>query len=374
MGGIPRGLRRIALLCLAAVPAFAAQVVDPAAARRATLEAVVVALDADLSSLAAAGHATELALRVQRISTDRALEPVAREWLLDRGLHDLARLAPTREARAVVQQLALRRPEVFTRADPDHGERVTPFYDTGATARFVLRAWERATARAQAEADLATGRTGVIERFAARADTAGSDALREGIIEAVEAAPLAQLAVQRAAVAGAMSAGRRADELALVLARRLADAELATLLIGHADARVALDAIRALPAAFDTQTALGLLADASRRAEIASAATLAIGALAAQDGAARSFLYGKVDDAELGPSAAAALASIGDPAVAAEIGRRLRTTSLESSRRLFVLALKLDGGTAAREELRQFAATRQGSAQLRAEVQQWLER
>jgi hypothetical protein len=171
-----------------------------------------------------------------------------------------------------------------------------------------------------------------------------------------------------------MSAGRRADELALVLARRLADAEIATLLIGHADARVALDAIRALPAAFDTQTALGLLADASRRAEIASAATLAIGALAAQDGAARSFLYGKVDDAELGPSAAAALASIGDPAVAAEIGRRLRTTSLESSRRLFVLALKLDGGTAAREELRQFAATRQGSAQLRAEVQQWLER
>lgn len=367
-------LPRAALLCLAAMPALAAEVVDPATARRATLDPAVVAIDAGLASLAAAGRVPELALRLQRISADPALAPVAREWLLDRGLHELARQTPTPEARAVVGQLTERRPEVFTRVDPDHGERVIPLYDTAATARFVLRAWERAQARSLAAADLAAGRAAVVQRFASRSAVAGSDSVREGIVEAFESAPALQLAAQRTTVVAAMAAGRRADELALVLARRLADAELAALVAGYADAPVALDAIGTLPAAFDSQTALEWLANASRRADVASAAVLAIGRLARHDGAARTFLFERLGDPELGPSAAAALASIGDAAVAAEIGRRLRAATSEQPRRVYVLALKVDAGPAAREELRRFAATGKGSAQLRSEVRQWLER
>jgi hypothetical protein len=132
--------------------------------------------------------------------------------------------------------------------------------------------------------------------------------------------------------------------------------------------------VRSLIAAFDSQTALGLLQDASRRADIASAALLAAGGLARHDATARAMLLEQIADPGNGPSAAAALAAIGDPAIAAEIGRRLRATHADQARRLHVLALKLDASPSAREELRRFVAARQGPAQLRAEVQQWLER
>jgi hypothetical protein len=197
---------------------------------------------------------------------------------------------------------------------------------------------------------------------------------RQGIVEAIELAPLAQLSAQRNAAAAAMSSGMRVDEVALLLARRLADVELASLVIGHADARVALDALRLLPGVLDSQSAFRLLTEASRRADIASAAMLAIGPFARQDAIARSFLIERIDDPELGASAATALSSIDDPAIAAEIGRRLRTTSSDIARRHFVLALQLDGGSAARDELGRFVAARQGSAQLRSEVRQWLDR
>jgi len=373
MGGVPTAILTAGLL-LAALPAFAAQVIDAGVASRATQEPSVVATASNLTSLAADGRVSELALRVQRISTDRTLEPAAREWLLDRGLHELARLAPMPAARTVVQQLAGRRPEVFTRLDPDHGDRATPLYDTGATARFVLRAWLRAEARAQTEADLAAGRTAQIERFAARASADVQDPERAGIVMAFEAAPRAQLAAQRNAAAAIMAAGGRADEIALVLARRLVDAELATLVIGHAEPRIALGAVRSLTSAFDSHIALGLLQDASRRADIASAALLAIGELASHDAAARTILFEQIADPGNGPSAAAALASVGDPAIAVEIGRRLRVTTADQPRRLHVLALKLDASPVARDELRRFLATGQGSAQLRSDVQQWLER
>ncbi len=370
MGGISISYWRAAVLCLAALPAFAAQIVDPAAARRALADPAVTTQNATLSALADAGRTSALAQQLQRISSDRTLQPIAREWLLDRGLHALARLAATPEARTVVQRLSGRSPEVFGRIDPDHGDNATPLYDTGATARFVLRAWLRSEARATAAAELAARGTGLIQRYAASA----SAPQREGIVQAFEAAPTADLAAQRSAVIAAMSAGARADEIALVLARRLADAELASLVIGHADARVALDALRFLPTTFDSQSAFRLLAEASRRADIASAATLAIGGLARHDATARAFLFEQIQDPELGASAATALAGVGDPAIPAEIGRRLRTAPTETSRRLHVLALQLDGGPAALSELSRFVATRRGSAQLRTEVRQWLER
>jgi hypothetical protein len=373
MGGTPAAILTASLL-LAALPAFTAQVMDVGAVRRATQEPTVVATDSKLTALAADGRVSELALRLQRVSTDRTLEPAAREWLLDRGLHELARLAPTPAARSVVEQLVGRRPEVFARVDPDHGDRAVPLYDTGATARFVLRAWQRAQARAQAEADLAAGRTAISERFAARVSADIQDPERAGIVEAFEAAPRAQLAVQRNAIAATMATGGHADEIALVLARRLVDADLAKLIIGHAEPRIALGAVRSLTATFDPQTALGLLQDASRRADIASAALLAIGTLARHDHPARTILLEQIVDPLNGPSAAAALASVGDPAIAAEIGRRLRASTTDQPRRLHVLALKLDASPAARDELRRFLAARQGSAKLRSDVLQWLER
>lgn len=75
-----------------------------------------------------------------------------------------------------------------------------------------------------------------------------------------------------------------------------------------------------------------------------------------------------------GASAAAALSSLRDPAVALELGQRLRLAKTESSRRLLVLALKLAGAAAARAELQRFAESKARSPELRKELREWLAR
>ena len=92
------------------------------------------------------------------------------------------------------------------------------------------------------------------------------------------------------------------------------------------------------------------------------------------DEAARRFLFDAVTTPNIGPSAAAALAGLHDPAVSAELGRHLAGTRSEESRRLYVLALKLDATPAARAELERFVETHAGSAPLQKELRQWLQR
>jgi len=238
----------------------------------------------------------------------------------------------------------------------------------------VLRIWERHAARDEAAASLLAGGTSAVDRFAARAGAGESDPVRAGIADAFRAASLRLLIGQRSTMVDGLARGRRVDELALILAERLADAELFNLIFGHADAPVALSGIAGIARTLDAQTSFELLALASRRAEIASAAVLAIGRLARSDAAARRFLFDAIDEPDIGPSAAAALAASGDASITPELGRRLAESRTEESRRLLVLALKLDGSAGAREELRRFAATKAGSAQLQEEVQQWLAR
>jgi hypothetical protein len=358
-------------LGLAAEAAFAARVVDPASERRAVSSPVVVAQENELAALAAAGRPTELAARLERIAHDATLDDVAREWLLDRGLHGLARSAPSPAARVSVVRLASRQPLVYARIDPDHGDRATPLYDAGATARFVLRRWDRVAARDVAAAEVGAGRTAPVIRFAGAAE---GDPLRDGIADAYRIAPPAALASQRAAVADALAQGRDVDAIGLILAERLADAALFGLVFDYADEPVALAAIPAVSRMLDDSAALALLAHASRRADVASAAVLEIGRLAEADAAARTFLFESVAEPDIGPSAAAALARLGDPAVRAEVGRRLATADDEPTRRRLVLALKLDASPAARDELTRFMKTGVGSAPLQKEVRQWLER
>ena len=359
-------------LGLGAPGARAARIVDPAAARLVIENPVVTAQDVELAGFAASGRASELAARLERIAHDAKLVDVAQEWLLDRGLHALARLEPTREARATVARLSFRAPAVYGIVDPDHGHRATPLYDAGATARFVLRSWDREAARRRAESELAAGSFAPVARFASRGGAA--DPVREGIAEAFRTAKPAVLAAQRAAIVDAIGAGRRVDELALVAAERLTDRALYDLVVDNADEPVALAAIAGASSALDASSALAVLARASRRAEISSAAVLEIGRLARSDGAAQRFLLAALADPGTAPSAAAALGRLSEPAVSAEIGRRLAVAPDELSRRTYVLALRLDPGPAARAELERFALSGAGSPQLQKEVRQWLGR
>jgi hypothetical protein len=358
----------LALLCSA--PALAARIVDPSSARAATTTPAITARDASLAALASEGRATELAARLELIAHDGSLVDVAQEWLLDRGLHALARMTPSPAALVAVRRLALRSPVVFTRVDPDHGDRATPLYDAGATARFVLRSWERGAARAAAAADLAARDVRATFRFVGEQ----SSPARDGISDAFRAAPVAELSSQRPAVAAALRAGRHVDALALVLAVRLADPELFDLVIDYADAREALAAVAAAPGALDAEAALESLARASRRADIASAAVLEAGRLAANDPSARRFLFESLADRGVAPSAAAALGRLGDPAVSEEIGRRLGAARSDEERRALVLALRLDASPAARAELERFAREGGGPPAFQAKALRGLER
>ncbi len=359
-------------LSLAMTPAIAAQVIDRAAARRAVADPGTVAAGAQLAAFARNGAVDALAAELQSLASDRRMDPVAREWLLDRGLQELAPLAPTPKARSVVETLKARGPAIFVPADPDHGGFAVPLFDIGATARFVLNCWQRAAAREETRAALLAGRTSAVGRFALQSGLAERDPTRAGIADAYATVLIRALASQRPAVVAAITRGDRVDELALVIAERTADRELLDLVIGYADPAIALVAVAVAARVFDPGSALKTLVAASHRPEIASAALLEIGRLAAQDGAARDHLYEAIQDPLAGPSAAAALASLKDPAIASELGQRLRLTKAESSRRMLVLALKLDGTAAARGELQRFAGTGAGSLQLRKEVREWL--
>jgi hypothetical protein len=177
----------------------------------------VAALAAELDAHAAHERPNAIAAKLELIAHERSLPDVAQEWLIDRGLHVLARLEPTAPARATVERLARRAPVVYARVDPDHGDHVTPLFDAGATARFVLRTWDRRAAERTARAELRAGRTAVVARFASRAAAGAADPLRAGIADAFASARIADLGPQRAALVDAIGRGDRVDELALIV-------------------------------------------------------------------------------------------------------------------------------------------------------------
>ncbi|HEX9773264.1 MAG TPA: hypothetical protein VGA44_07345 [Steroidobacteraceae bacterium] len=363
-----------ALIMLALDAAHGANgvIVDAAAVRGATSSAPVVARAELIDEVAATGSTDALVVEIRAALTDPTLEVVAREWLLDSGLAALRGLPPSAAARTLARELAGRPPLVYTQVEFEHGGHVVPLYDPGATARFALRHWVRIEARESAARALSTGSAHAVEDFLTLARASGPDAARSGILDAFGAADLAQLRLQRPAIVAALRAGLRADELALLLARRLRDAELYALTIGHADPAIALAAVLTAAHALDGPAACDILAAAADREPIASAALLQIGRLASSVPAAQQLLLERLSDPVSGESAAAALAGIDDPTLAARIGGSLRTTRDEAMRRRLALALKLNGGPGARDELAKLVSSKQGSAELRKEVAAWL--
>jgi hypothetical protein len=351
--------------------AEAREVVDAYAVRKALADAAVVSEAQRLDTLADRQAAAELVSALARLPQVAAKGTIAHDWLLDRGLHALATVKPTPSARALVQQIALEQPQIFIRVDPDHGQHAVPLYDPGATARFVLRTWERTAVRERAAAALVANERWPIEHFA-RAETAADDSTRSGVVDAFRTADPSLLARQRDALAAALRNGERVDELAAVVAERLGDDDLYVEVLNSAEPVVALDALKHARQALGDARALDVLIAASRRPEIASAALLEIGAIGREEARARAYLFEMLREPSLGPSAAAALASLHDSAVTAELGRQLRAQTPDVARRHMALALKLEGSLAARAQLEQFLATRTGSAKLQKEVRAWL--
>lgn len=359
------------LLVAAATAPSGGVVVDMAGARRAASAPAAVAAQARLRQLAARGAPDALADELRHVLADPALEPVGREWLLESGLHALRNLPATPGARALATELATRPPRIFMRVEPEHGRHAVPLYDVGAAARYALRDWTRADVRAAAARSLLLGSRDALATWR-RED--GRSAIRDGVADAFLGADARALQQQRPAIVAAMQSGRDVDTLALALARRLHDAELYSLIIGHAEPATAPAAVQSAVRDLDAGSAIDVLTEAADREPIASAALLAAGRLASAEPAARDLLFGRLADPVSGESAAAALARLDDPGVAAELATRLQGTKDEPTQRRIALALKLNGSPPARDALARLVESKQASPQLRKEVAAWLAR
>ena len=359
--------------------AQAREVIDPASLRRALANPVVVAGAQRIDELSRLNDLPGLAEELRLALGDARLTEAGREWLVDRALHGLVRGVPTAPARALVEQVSRSPPRIYTIADPEHARveshianAAVPAIDPGATARFVLRQWARAESRDRALAALRSGETWPLDRFGAERSGDRADPARAGIVDAYGALADGELANQRSLLITAVRNRPAAGELAAVAAERLHDADLMLAVVRYAQAPVALRAVQRPRSALDAGAAFDVLSDATRREDVASAAMLEIGRLAPQEPRAREFLLTSFDRATLAPSAAAALAALQEPGVAVQVGERLRSAKTEPQRRMLVLALQLDGGSAARAELARFSESGAGTAQLRKEVREWL--
>jgi hypothetical protein len=367
-------IAKLILVAIGATQGATATLVDVASARRAIGTPSAAATAARIEQHASRGSTDALVGELRAVLADPTLETAAQEWLLDSGLHGLRRLPATPAARALVAELSTRAPRIFTRVEPEHGSHAVPLYDVGAVARYTERDWVRGEARVAATKALALGNADALEAWLEQDGSPRAMAVRNGILDAWRATKAERLEGQRAAVVAAMHAGRDADRLAFDLARRLRDPELYSLTIGHAEPAVALAAVQAAERELDSVTALGVLGKAADREPIASAALLAIGRLAAADSAAQQVLLDRLSDPVSGDSAAAALARIDDPGVTARLGTHLKEARDETTRRRVALALRLNGGPAARDALEHLVESKQGSPQLRKEVAAWLAR
>jgi len=360
-------------LLLAATPLLSREVLDPAQVRKVAAQPAYREMHAQIASAKTPGAIVEL---ISRTLGDAQLGKAGRELLLDHALHQLAQQPPTAAAQALVEGLQQRPVELYGVVDPDQSASGVPIVDAGATARFVLRRWEQLAARDDALAALQAKASWPLERFAglSAASSRGPDAnpQRTGILEAFDTLTPSQLQVHRDAIAAALQGGQRVDEIALRTAARLRDADLLEQVIGYAAPAIALDGIRQATQLHRDTVALEILGTAARRDEVASAALLQIGSIAARNDSARRLLLVALDDPANSASAAAALASLHDPSVALQLGQQLSATSNDTTRRQRVLALKLDGSAEARAQLDRFLRAGKGSAQLQKEVRQWL--
>jgi hypothetical protein len=352
----------LALLAFSVAPAAwtqAAPVLEPAAAYAAAATPMADALVARIETLARAGDGPGLARLVHEVLADAGLDEPARERVLYDAALACARV-PSAGVHNALVALGARAPAVLVWHADGALRTAVPFRDVAAAARYALRRHGEEDARARTAAALARGEDPFV---GVGPDPAHA---RRGLQLAFARAPQAQLAAVRDYVFAAAASGQHAG-IALLVARRLGDADLARAALGHAHARDALALVRAARAAF-AESAFDVLDAASRREDVASAALLEMGALLATEPRAQATLFALLaDDARAG-SAAAALGAAHDAGIARALADWVVARRDERIASRGVLALRLDGSDAARDALTRLASDARLPAALRAEA------
>ncbi|MBT8136970.1 MAG: hypothetical protein KJO54_08170 [Gammaproteobacteria bacterium] len=225
-----------------------------------------------------------------------SVDSETRLWQL---VQQLGRQEETIDARQLLEQLALRPPQVFVRHE--EGNAMVPQSDVGAAARFALREWDRRNAGRAALRHARSGDQQLLDNY-----FAGGATTRAGIIDAVRAMPAKYLPVFSHEVEARL--GDDDGALAAEFAHALADSNLYVKVLAQSRSDVAISALNRLTKTLDAPAALAVLKTALQRPEIASAAAFAIGRLRPQLAAADELMWRLLADRTLGATAAAILA------------------------------------------------------------------
>ncbi len=310
------------------------------------------------------GDTDAYAAALDTLASAPALDAVQREAALYAALLHMARLPPSREARAVLERYADRPVSLRLRIDHGHGPREIPAFDVAAAARYVLREWRIADARAVVTQRMKRGQT-----IATKAQPGDDDDLRAtALARAMASATPAELRAQRPALLTGLPADPTLGAAAVVVARRLADGELLAAISTYGDDDDARAALREAVELIDPRARHAVVDAALARPSLASAAVFALGNMAAFEPQARARLHALLADSDRGGSAAAALARLDDPRDARDIAARLAVETNARTAARLALALSLMTNDTARRALRTFVESGVAHADLRASL------
>lgn len=353
---------------LALLPVLAALAMQPDMLASDRAEAHRLTSTHALGDLADAAETRAYVAQLDNLARDRSHRETVRTILLHDGLVALADMPPVADLEPWLHGLSLQDRSIPT-WHTDEGHAVeTAVYDVGAAARFALAGWARQRAYTQAVADLQAGSFVTGTAFGPGSNAAQ----RDGYTRAFAAATDAELAGARDAVIDALNAGQPVEALAMTVAVRLQDRDLAGALVEQGGDRAVLTLLRPLVNAFPAGDAFMLVESAAHREDIGSTAVAEMGRLADGLPAARSWLMQRLGDATTGSAAALALARASDPSVVAELEYELSKGSNELRRSRAALALQLNGTPAARAALQRFAEEATPGDALQTEVRRWL--
>jgi hypothetical protein len=347
-------------------------IVAPAAVHLSLSRPAVAAKSTALREFGARRDTTGLVEALSAIEVDAALDPVARDHLLDTGLKELVNLEPIDAARTLVERIGTRKPRVFVALEEGPDAPHVPLIDPGATARYVARQWDITRFRKQALTALAARDTTVLawlEGAPAQARTPAAIGLRE----AFESTDVVTLAAWRESLRSALGSTAAAAEPALVVAYRLNDADLYAAILASAPDLVAMTAITSIAESPALRDPVSLLDIALGRPPLASRASFALGHLAGGgDLTARARLFALLEDPARGGSAAAALATLDEPGLIRDLAARLDPGYPRLVRQRAVLALGMGSSPLARQVLERFCVDAPANDPLRPLASAWL--
>lgn len=304
-----------------------------------------------------------LADHIRALETNKVLDDVSRIQLMYDAIIEIADHAPDAEVAPLLERHARTGYRVPGFREDDGHRIAISTHDTASAAKFALQQWERQRGLAVATGALASGDV---------LDFDVPEATLAGYAQAFANAGRDRLQPLRAPLAAALDAGAPVEPLTLILVERLHDVPLASALLAHGRAELVVHMLPRIGEALSDAEALPVLVAATARDELASAAVLQIGRLAASHRAAHDWLLAAFDDRRLGASAAAALAKTGDPIAIASMADKLNGDGSTLSRSRAALGLKLSQTRAARAALERFAADPDAPPELQAQVRDWL--